>query len=572
MKTNELSKYLEKLLVASKYRSILVDGPWGCGKTYEIRKFIKKNKRKCIYVSLFGLETIDEINTEIYQQSHKCRVRMAKISNVVSKAVSPVKYVSNVADALAFQLNEIDVSKIKKSKVVIIDDLERLSKQIEYKDLVGYFNKLLMNKVRIVCLVSLENLNDNQDRLNDFLEFREKVFDSCLTINQQPTDVFDDIFNKYSISQSDLVYPLFKNNIRMARRTDLLFGNVLKEIEKASVSKMVLTKYEILKVCAYTVLCVVGFNNDEPKIDDKKSFDGFCFKNDQDEYVKNIANGLAFYFKGKSKESDNYLQSYVKALIDYYRFMDFDPFLKSIKIKKPEETDILELSPFYLSDDGKHEYFDKFVSRVEGACEWNDLFERCVRAIYANTDLELPDKTIEKLAYLNANSQQKRYHTDRSSVAFDFFPGNDYTSQTSCQHFIDVYQKKYIKTVFENIVKEIETTVKNRNYAKAIDLFAEVQHSKNPIIKDMLIVNSFFIPDLSENITESEWSFCHKVANVANNLELKQEYINVAKRIYKASENKTDSLRTRLWALIYYGLNEVSFQEKDLLDKNGKKK
>ena len=116
MKSNELSKYLEKLLSDSNFRSILIDGPWGCGKTYEVQEYIKKNKKKCVYVSLFGLETIDEINTEIYKQSQKCRLKMAKMTNVLSKAISPVKYVNNVADALAFQLNDIDTTKIKKRR------------------------------------------------------------------------------------------------------------------------------------------------------------------------------------------------------------------------------------------------------------------------------------------------------------------------------------------------------------------------------------------------------------------------------------------------------------------------
>ena len=567
MKTNELSKHLEKLLSVSKYRSILVDGPWGCGKTYEIRKFIQKRKSKCIYVSLFGLETIDEINTEIYRQSHKCRIKMARLSNAISKAVSPIQYVSNVADALAFQLNEIDVSKIKKSKIVIIDDLERLSKQIEYKDLVGYLNKLLMNEVRIICLVSLENLGNDLSRLNDFLEFREKVFDSCLTINQQPTDVLNDIFSKYSVEHCDLIYPLFGDNIRMAKKTELLFGDVLKEINEQRITKMTLTNYEILKVCAYTVLCVVGFNGDKPKIDENNRFQVFCYKRDCEEYGENIANGLALRFEGKNEKDDNYLKTYVIALIEYYRFMNFTPFRETITIKQPQETDILELSPFYLSDDGKQQYFNEFVSRVNSAKKWDDMFEKCVRAIYANTDLYLPDSTIKQLARLDAKSRRKNNHADYNSVAFDFFPGDGYSNQLQCDHFIKAYIEEYTKTVFESIVNEIETTVRNSSYEKAIDLFTTVQHSNNPVIKDMLIVNSFFIPDLSGEIMESEWSFCHKVANVSKNLQLKQEYINVAKDIYRKSENKTNSLRTRLWALIYYGLNEVSFKESDLTDR-----
>lgn len=566
MKANELSNCLEKLLSVSKYRSILVDGPWGCGKTYEIRKFIKKKKNKCIYVSLFGLETIDEINTEIYKQSHKGRIRAANVSNVISKAIAPVKYVSNVADALAFQLNEIDVSKIKKSKIVVIDDLERLSKQIEYKDLVGYINKLLMNEVRIVCLVSLEGLKGDSSRLKDFLEFREKVFDSCLSINQSPTDVFDNLFSKYSIKNSELVYELFDNNIRMAKKTELLFNDILKVIRSSSASKTVINEYEILKTCAYTILCVVGFNDCEFKSNDSKSYESLFYKHECEEYGENVANGFVKYFSGRTENNDNYLKPYVQALTKYYRFMDPNSFLETISIKKPEETDVLEMTPFYLSDEGKKKYFDEFVHRVKTAKEWNDLFEKCVRAIYADTVFELPDDVIRLLATLDAHTKQNKNHTDRSSVAFDYFPGG-FSKNSKQNHFVDIYREEYTKTVFKRIIDEVEKTVKNGEYERTIDLLKEVQYSNNPVVKDMLIVNSFFIPDLSGEITESQWSFCHRIANIAQRLELKKEYKNVIKDIYQTAKNKTNSLKTRLWALVYYGLNEVSFRENDLNSK-----
>ena len=563
MKANELSKYLETLLSISKYRSILVDGPWGCGKTYEIREFIKKHKNKCIYVSLFGLETIDEINTEIYRQSHKGRVRVAKVSNAISKAVAPVKYVSNIADALAFQLNEIDTSRIKKSKIVIVDDLERLSKLIEYKDLVGYINKLLMNEARIICLVSLEGLEGDSNRLRDFLEFREKVFDSCLSINQSPTDVFDNLFNKYSIENSELIYQLFNDNIRMAKKTELLFSDILKVIKSSSTSKTTLSEYEILKVCAYTILCVVGFNDCGLKFKDAKSYESLFYKHECEEFGENVANGFVRYFSGRAENNDNYLKPYVQALIKYYRYMDPSLFLETISIRKSEETDILGMSPFYLSDGDKKKYFDEFVYRVKTTKEWNDLFEKCVRAIYADTDFELPDDVIRLLATLDAQTKQNKNHTDKSSVAFDYFPGR-FLQHSKQSHFVDIYHEEYTKAVFKRIADEIENTVKNGKYERTIDLLKEVQYSNNPVIKDMLIVNSFFIPDLSGEITESQWSFCHKVANIAERLELKNEYKNIIRDIYQTTENKTNSLRTRLWALVYYGLNEVSFKECDL--------
>ena len=46
-------------------KAILIDGKWGCGKTYQIKEFLKEHVENCHYLSLFGLESIDEINSKL---------------------------------------------------------------------------------------------------------------------------------------------------------------------------------------------------------------------------------------------------------------------------------------------------------------------------------------------------------------------------------------------------------------------------------------------------------------------------------------------------------------------------
>ena len=94
MKTKEMIKILEKFINNSSYKSILFDGPWGCGKTYQINQFIKnintpkhRPKIKIHYVSLFGLESIDEINTSLYQTIHPIKKKFKKIGYLISKTI-----------------------------------------------------------------------------------------------------------------------------------------------------------------------------------------------------------------------------------------------------------------------------------------------------------------------------------------------------------------------------------------------------------------------------------------------------------------------------------------------------
>ena len=57
MKTSDIKEILKNFIYNPMYKSILIDGPWGCGKTYEINQFIKsiqkQNKKRNYIIFLF---------------------------------------------------------------------------------------------------------------------------------------------------------------------------------------------------------------------------------------------------------------------------------------------------------------------------------------------------------------------------------------------------------------------------------------------------------------------------------------------------------------------------------------
>ena len=42
-------------------QTLLIDGKWGCGKTYELKQYLKEAKDQYVYISLFGLKNYEEI-------------------------------------------------------------------------------------------------------------------------------------------------------------------------------------------------------------------------------------------------------------------------------------------------------------------------------------------------------------------------------------------------------------------------------------------------------------------------------------------------------------------------------
>lgn len=199
-----------------------------------------------------------------------------------------------------------------------------------------------MNEVRVVCIASLKDLGDDKDRLNDFLVFREKVFDSCLSISNTATDVFDNLFKEFMIPNCQLVYPLFGDNIRMAKNVSLFYKDVSEQIELRKIKQKELNKYEILKICTYTVLCVVGYNKEKPLFGKKESYSKYYYDYECQEYGENIANGFVKYFPTEqSAESDNYLKFFIQVLINYFLYREFDSFADAITVKDSEIVDIL---------------------------------------------------------------------------------------------------------------------------------------------------------------------------------------------------------------------------------------
>ena len=67
--------------------AVLIDGPWGVGKTHLVNRFLKskfgEQKQKFVYISLFGLKSTKDIDDALYAQSHpllaskKARVSVA---------------------------------------------------------------------------------------------------------------------------------------------------------------------------------------------------------------------------------------------------------------------------------------------------------------------------------------------------------------------------------------------------------------------------------------------------------------------------------------------------------------
>ncbi len=213
MNVGEIKDVLKEF-ADSNDKSLLIDGPWGCGKTHQIREFLKQQKREnirqCFYMSLFGFNDIKTLNNELYTILHPIKIKTQKVINNVFKIATagiktfPIPGISGIADtidAIGYSLGELNENKTKDNitSIIIFDDMERIGDKITYEELFGYISSLYMRGARFIGIVSSDNISNNKK--DSFAAFREKVFDEYCVINTQSEEMIRDIFFSLGVTE-----------------------------------------------------------------------------------------------------------------------------------------------------------------------------------------------------------------------------------------------------------------------------------------------------------------------------------------------------------------------------------
>lgn len=138
--------------------AVLVTGPWGCGKTFLIKKFIEDHsgQPKFYYVSLYGISTREEFSEAVFFAIYPVLANKAvKIGG--SLLASALKY-CRIDTSLTLK----KVLQKTERGVYVFDDLERASMPIG--DLLGRINEFVEHTgCRVVVLADEEKLTAESD-------------------------------------------------------------------------------------------------------------------------------------------------------------------------------------------------------------------------------------------------------------------------------------------------------------------------------------------------------------------------------------------------------------------------
>ena len=166
--------------------AVMVNGPWGIGKTHLVRELLDEvfksmpdERDKCVYVSLYGIESCDEIDEAILSAIYPL------IDNRYAQAAGRIA----LAAGKTFGFDaKIDVRKFlsnERIKYFVFDDLERCEMQINR--ILGFINQFVEHQGKKVVIIGHETELEKKAIERPYKEIREKLIGKTLEVQS----VFD---------------------------------------------------------------------------------------------------------------------------------------------------------------------------------------------------------------------------------------------------------------------------------------------------------------------------------------------------------------------------------------------
>lgn len=240
----KLNKLYEEMNSEKNPLSILINGKWGIGKTYAYNQFKKAKRNNNYYISLFGINSLEELKESIIKEVLFPELKKLNSNNTLNVMGSYLKKVTKIIPVIGEEISKvanvipnireltkvinIENLKFSEKSIICIDDIERVNEKIHFKELMGLFERL-SKKTNIVIIGNIEELSENQKEVYE--TYREKVIDFEYKVDNLSDNVIKDAMKKYdwNIEANNKVIEIFKKFGKDNLRTLRLLNNFLLE-------------------------------------------------------------------------------------------------------------------------------------------------------------------------------------------------------------------------------------------------------------------------------------------------------------------------------------------------------
>jgi hypothetical protein len=185
--TQSIKNYLD---MKNAHSAIMLTGEWGCGKSFYVKNNLKedlKEKTKVIYISLYGLDKVEDINNAVRKQylsslgntilsfneetedKPKSKELFKKAFGGLSAFIPGGEIISKVAGSIGgsiielLQATEITPEINGKQVLLVFDDFERST--IDIQVLMGVINEYAENnKVKVLVVANEKEIKDKEGK------------------------------------------------------------------------------------------------------------------------------------------------------------------------------------------------------------------------------------------------------------------------------------------------------------------------------------------------------------------------------------------------------------------------
>ena len=225
---------LEHFLGDPKQKVLALQGPWGIGKTFFWKDFIKRKlpvvkERAYSYVSLFGTSSVDQAKNMIVAGAGTAGAKKTspllaaarqaqKLKRFMKDVELPTPYGKQAGALVSNILSNVQESLIREW-LICFDDLERKSKAVPMSEIMGLISTLKEHRnCRIVVICNQDQIVGED--LKDYDRFREKVVDRWLSYAPPLQSNLSLIFSAEEIAVFEAIFrDLPLNNIRVMQQT-----------------------------------------------------------------------------------------------------------------------------------------------------------------------------------------------------------------------------------------------------------------------------------------------------------------------------------------------------------------
>lgn len=531
MKADQILNVLNQFKNSS-YRSVLIDGNWGIGKTKYIMKFKEQQSNVC-YISLFGKKDINSVIQDLYFCiiEDAPRGKLKKHYRTMGEKVNNLRFsyfgLSLAIPLIADLRKSISKELGKKDTfIVIFDDLERKHDDLGIEEVLGLLDSLSkIDNIKTVLVAAKDQLNGKN--AETFTNYSEKAIDRIYKVTDYAEEAPEEILGNHVWKViGGLVENFEFKNLRTFEKTNLFIKEVVNVLgEEVFTDKF--TKADLYRICFATVFYYIEHKNemrlltnegDKDKILNAHYESGvageidylckFILKDSLDNTMsKNVFSHIKNWF-----EKGTYSRDHILNLITSINNFEHEP--TNFYSSEQEILTVIEHSRNYIKNLDKDEGIESIISTVLAGFTWSEIL---------GIDFGISNEEIISLAKENiSNSIDLQKFIHENELHLGNFSRESKNAEPLIRSVNKVIQTEYYDQLIKIIIDTFIAKSYN-NYYCIRQLKDSVLSVSDKQIRDNILgiikENDFFFPLPSGTINEELWSWCHLIKSLVKHIE-----------------------------------------------------